>query len=92
MHADKISVVGALLAVIAIASFTAFIAQFPFEPFAYSAPPDHFIGIDENVGAEDSRFLWSYRSADLMAQAFAIFAASVACLAMLRVAKKEASG
>ncbi len=92
MKADKIFIVGALLAVIAIASFAAFIAQFPFESFAYSDSHDHFIGIEENVGAEDSRFLWSFRSTDLMAQAFAIFAASVACLAMLRVAKKEAPG
>lgn len=90
-HIDKISAAGALLAVIAIASFTVFILQSPFESFAYSTSPDHFISIDENIGAEDSGFLWSFRVTDLMAQAFAIFAASVACLAMLRGVEKEAS-
>jgi len=35
--------------------------------------------------------MWSYRSMDLIAQAFAIFAASAACLAMLRSEEKEES-
>jgi cell division protein FtsX len=91
MRIDKISVAGTILAVIAIVSFTAFILQTPFESFAYSNSHGHFIDVDGNVGAEDSRFLWSYRATDLMAQAIAIFAASVACLAMLRGVEKEAA-
>lgn len=87
MTFDKVSAAGAVLAVIAVASFAAFVLQFPFEPFAYSAPPDHFVGVDGNIGTEDNTFLWSFRVTDLMAQAFAVFAASVACLAMLRVVK-----
>jgi multisubunit Na+/H+ antiporter MnhB subunit len=91
LQVDRISAVGALLAVIAVASFAAFLLQFPFESFAYSTSPDHFIGVDKNIGAEESIFLWSFRSTDLMAQALAIFAASVSCLAMLRVVNKEES-
>jgi hypothetical protein len=90
MRIDKISAAGALLVVIAIVAITTFILQHPFEPFAYSASPDHFIGIDQNIEAGDSSFMWSFRATDLMAQAFAIFAAAVACLAMLRGVGKEA--
>ena len=90
MRIDKISVAGALLAVIAFASFSVFILHSPFESFAYSTSNDHFVSVDGNVRAEDSHFLWAFRATDLMAQAFAIFAASVACLAMLRGVEKEA--
>lgn len=90
MRIDRISAAGAILAAIAIASMAAFVLEFPFGPFAYSTSLDHFIGINENIEAGDSSFMWSFRVTDLMAQAFAIFAAAVACLAMLRDMGKEA--
>lgn len=89
MHLDRISVASAILVVIAVVSVTAFIVQHPFESFVYATPPDRFINVTQDIGAEDSRFMWSYRTTDLMAQAFAIFAASVACLAMLRGGERE---
>lgn len=89
MRLDKITVAGAILAIMAVSSAAAFISQNPFQPFVYAPPPDHFIDVSQDVGVEDSRFMWSYRVTDLMAQALAIFAASVACLAMLGLAEKR---
>ncbi len=89
MSADKISVAGIVLVVIAIAAMVAFVLQSPFGSFSYSASNDRFIGIGQNIEEGDSSFMWSYRSTDFMAQAFAIFAAAVACLAMLREIGRE---
>lgn len=91
MRVDKITVAGAVLVIIAFAALVAVIAQHPFQTFSYALPSDRFIDVTHDIGPEDSRFMWSYRSVDLIAQAFAIFAASAACLAMLRSEEKEES-
>jgi multisubunit Na+/H+ antiporter MnhB subunit len=89
MPVDRISIAGAVLAVIALLFITVFIMQQPFQSFVYAQPSDHFIDISQDIGAQESQFMWSFRVTDLMAQALAIFAASVACLAMLRGREKE---
>jgi hypothetical protein len=85
---DKITIAGAAFALIALASLAYIIVQHPFEAFSYSLPADRLVPISSDVGSEGSVFMWTYRSLDLIAQAFAIFAAAVACLAMLRVDKE----
>lgn len=91
MRVDKITVAGAVLVIIAFAALLAVIVQHPFQNFSYALPSDRFISVTHDIGPEDSRFMWSYRSMDLIAQAFVIFAASAACLAMLRSEEKEES-
>jgi len=89
MRLDKITLAGALLAIVAMAAVVAVIAQHPFPSFDYATSSDHFIDINQDVGPQDSQFMWSYRSMDLIAQALVIFAASAGCLAMLRIAERE---
>lgn len=89
MPVDRISIAGAVLAIIALLFITVFIMQQPFQSFVYAQQPDHFIDINQDIGGQDSQFMWSFRVTDLMAQALAIFAASVACLAMLMGREKE---
>lgn len=89
MRLDRITLAGAVLAVIAVLSVAAFISRNPFQPFEYAPPTDRFLDTSQDVGVEDSRFMWSFRTMDLMAQAFVIFAASMACLAILGAAGKE---
>ena len=89
MQADKITVAGALLALLAIAFLTIIIARDTFPIFKYAMAPGHYIDVTQNVGPESSYFMWTYRSMDLIAQAFALFAAAAGCLAMLRLVEKE---
>lgn len=85
---DKITIAGAAFAVLALAMLVLIVVQHPFEAFGYSLPADRLVPTSSDVGSEGSVFMWTYRSLDLIAQAFAIFAAAVACLAMLRVEKE----
>lgn len=43
----------------------------------------------EIIGIETTEFLWTYRSIDLIAQAFVLFAAAACCVAVLRAEEKE---
>ena len=89
MQLDRITLTGTLQAILAIATVAVVIAQHPFPSFAYANPADHLISVNGDVGPPDSSFLWSYRSMDLIAQAFVIFAASAGCLAVLRIGERE---
>jgi hypothetical protein len=89
MKVDRITLAGVLLVILAMAAVVTVITRHPFQPFSYAVPLNRLIDVTHDVGAEDSSFMWSYRSMDLIAQAFVIFAASAACLVMLRVGEKE---
>jgi hypothetical protein len=89
MQVDKITVAGALLALFAIAFLAIIVAQDTFPVFKYVVLPGNYINVTQNVGPESSNFMWTYRSIDLIAQAFALFAAAAGCLAMLRTEEKE---
>ena len=90
MKLDRITVAGGILALVMIGFFVLIIAQSPFPTFSpSSSTSERFINVTENIGPKDSSFMWTYRTLDLMAQAFVIFTAAVGCLALLRITEKK---
>jgi hypothetical protein len=82
-------IAGFLLALIAVAALAVIATQQPFPIFKYSTRSDHYISVAQNVGAESSRFMWNNNSLNLLTQAFALFAAAAATLAILRTDEKR---
>ncbi len=89
MKVDKIWVAGLILALLAIGLSVSIATNFAFPTFRYASPSDHLIDVNEDIGQQDSEFMWTNRTLDLMAQAIVIFSAAAACLVMLRVDKTE---
>lgn len=89
MKLDRITVAGGILALVMIGFFGLIIAQSPFPTFSSSSTSERFTNVTENIGPKDSSFMWTYRTLDLMAQAFVIFTAAVGCLALLRITEKK---
>jgi hypothetical protein len=89
MKVDKTWLAGAILALLAIALSVSIVIQFAFPTFKYASPSERFVNITEDVGPQDSQFMWGNRTLDLMAQAIVIFAAAAGCLAMLRATQRE---
>jgi multisubunit Na+/H+ antiporter MnhB subunit len=89
MNTDKITVAGLLLVILAIILLGFIIMQHSFPVSKYLAQSPYYIDTNQNVGAQDSEFLWTNRYVDLMAQAFMFFTAAAGCIAML---KKEIRG
>lgn len=84
---DNIELVGAMVSVVVAAFFYAIITQNVFPAFKYAIPDETLINVTHPIGREVSGFIWDKRGIDLMAQAFAMFAAAAGCLAILREEK-----
>jgi hypothetical protein len=83
-------IVGILFALIAFAALAVISTQHPFPEFKYSTQSDHMVNVTQNIGVEDSRFMWDNDGLNLITQAFALFAAAAATLAILsRDAEEE---
>ena len=91
MKINMIIIVGILFALLAVAVFAFVATQNPFPAFKYSTQTDHYVNVTQNVGPEDSRFMWNNNTLNLIAQAFVLFAAAAATLALLSTNKKEES-
>jgi hypothetical protein len=89
MRVDKITATGAVFSLMAIAFLTLIIIQHNFPAFEYATTSNHYVNITQDIGQENSRFMWTNRNVDLIAQAFVIFAAAAASLAMLRIEEKK---
>jgi hypothetical protein len=89
MNIDKITVAGAVLALMTVVLFILIMAQSPFPIFSPLSLGSHFINATGSVGPEDSSFMWTSRTLDLVTQAFVIFAAAAGCLALLRITEKK---
>ncbi len=74
----------AIFAVLAIAifAFTAVKQDFPI--FTPSGQNSSFVSTTGDIGAEDSRFMWTNDGLALIAQAFVLFAAAAATLGLLK--------
>ena len=86
MKINVIVTVGVIFALVAFAAFVAVSTKQPFPEFKYGTQPaqsNHLVNVTQNIGVEDSRFLWNNNGIDLIAQAFALFAAAAATLAIL---------
>ncbi len=88
MRLDWITIAGAALAAIVVMSLAALVIQHPFHAFSYEQVADRLLPDSGDLGPGASQFMWTYRGLDIVAQAFAIFAAAIACLAMLRSDKE----
>ncbi|MGD0451131.1 MAG: hypothetical protein ABSA79_08785 [Candidatus Bathyarchaeia archaeon] len=91
MKINIIIIVGILFALLALAVFTLVATQNPFPAFKYATQTDHYVSVTQNIGPEDSRFLWTNNTLNLVAQAFVLFAAATATLALLNTNKSEES-
>ena len=91
MKINVIVIVGILFALLGVAIFALVAGQSPFPAFKYASQTDHYVSLSQNIGPEDSRFLWTNNTYNLIAQAFVLFAAAAATLALLNTNKSEES-
>ncbi len=91
MKISAFVVAGVIFALLAVAVFVFVASQSPFPAFKYSTQTSHYIDVNSNVGPADSRFMWTNNDLTLVAQAFVLFAAAAAALAMLKTDDKEDS-
>jgi len=78
-------VVGLVASIFLIIVIGAFIEQNSFPAFRYASSDERLINITQPIGIAESNFMWTYRSTDLIVQAFVLFAAAAGCLAILRL-------
>ncbi|HRU81594.1 MAG TPA: hypothetical protein P5168_03485 [Candidatus Methanomethylicus sp.] len=81
---DWIAVAGGALTLVVVASLVALVVQHPFQAFGYGDISGRLLPATSDLGPAASQLMWDCRSLDVVAQAFAILAAAIACLAMLR--------
>jgi hypothetical protein len=91
MKINIVLIVGAIFAVLVIAIFVFIAGQTPFPAFKYASQTSQYVNLASNIGPEDSRFMWTNYNLTLIAQAFVLFAAAAAALALLRADDKEDS-
>ena len=90
MKIDWVRVAGLTTAVLVVLVFSMLIVRYGFPAFEYASPSAERIKIETiAIGPEVSRFLWTYRLIDLIAQAFVLFAAAACCVAVLRAKEKK---
>ena len=90
MKTDWVRVTGLTIAVLAVLIFSMLVVRYEFPAFEYASPSSELVEIETStIGQEVSRFLWTYRLIDLIAQAFVLFAAAACCVAVLRAEEKK---
>ncbi len=83
MKLNPLFLVCVLCVIVAIALFTVVAVQQEFHVFKPSNQTSS-VGVSQDVGAEDSRFMWNNDALALIAQAFVLLAAAAATLGLLR--------
>ena len=90
MRINWIRVAGLTTTVLVVLVFSMLIVRYEFPAFEYASPSAELIESETTeIGAKVSRFLWTYRLIDLIAQAFVLFAAAACCVAVLRAEEKK---
>ena len=89
MRINPLFVVSVICAILAVTLFAAVAVKAPFPVFSPSNQTGSSVNIDQNVGAEDSRFMWNNNGLALIAQAFVLFAAAAAALGLLKVGEEK---
>lgn len=86
MKIDRVRVAGLTAIVLVVLVFSMLVVRYEFPAFDYADPSTELIEVETTeIGLEVSRFLWTYRLIDLIAQAFVLFAAAACCVAVLRI-------
>ena len=91
MDVDEISIAGLIASITLIAIFGIIITQNGFPAFEQPTLNQRLIATTQPIGQKVSTFMWAYRSADIITQAFVLFAAAAGCLAILRVEEERKS-
>ena len=91
MKINAVLIVGAILVILVVVVFVVIAGQTPFPAFKYATQTSQYVNTTSNIGPEDSQFMWTNYDLTLIAQAFVMFAAAAAALAMLRTDDKEDS-
>ena len=91
MKINAVFIAGAIFIVLVIVVFIFIASQTPFPAFKYATQTSQYLNTTSNIGPEDSQFMWTNYDLTLVAQAFVLFAAAAAALAMLRADEKEDS-
>ncbi len=90
MEIDRIRLAGLTAVVLATLVFFMLILRYEFPAFDYADLSAELVEIEiARIGLEVSRFLWTYRLLDLIAQAFVLFAAAACCGAVLRAEEEK---
>ncbi len=85
-------ITAAVFAAVAIVFLALAAIQQPFPVFSSSAnQTSSFVGITQDVGAQDSRFLWTNSGYALVAQAFVLLAAAAATLGLSRLSEANSN-
>lgn len=89
MKIDRVRLVGLTFFLFAI-GFSLLFFRYDFPAFDYAGPSKELVEVTtKSIGLEVSRFLWTYRLIDIIAQAFVLFAAATCCVALLRTKEEK---
>ncbi len=91
MKITALLIVGVIFVILAVILFVYIAVQTPFPAFKYATQTTQYLNGTSNIGPADSQFMWTNYDLTLIAQAFVLFAAAAAALAMLRTDDKEDS-
>jgi len=89
MKINPLFIVSIICALLAVALFGAVSVKEPFPVFSPSNQSGTSVNVNQDVGAEDSRFMWNNDGLALIAQAFVLFAAAAAALGLLKVGEEK---
>ncbi len=89
MKIDATIIVGVTFAVLAIIIFSSVAIQNTFPIFSSENQNGNFVDVNQNVGSEDSRFMWDNYGLALIAQAVALFAAAAATLGLSKIDEEK---
>jgi len=89
MKTKPLFLLSVICAVLVIALFSATALKDTFPIFNSSTQTGSYVNVNQNVGAEDSRFMWNNDGLALIAQAFVLFAAAAAALGLLKTAEEK---
>ena len=90
MEIDRVRVAGLTAAILVALVFSMLAVRYEFPAFDYAGPSTELVEVaTTSIGLEVSRFLWTYRLIDLIAQAFVLFAAAACCVAVLRTEEEK---
>jgi hypothetical protein len=84
MKLNAAFLVSVICAILAISIFAAVAVHQDFPIFNSSSQSSSFVSVSQDVGGEDSRFMWNDDGLALIAQAFVLFAAAAAALGLLK--------
>jgi hypothetical protein len=88
-YSDKISFAGLLISIAILIMLLWVNSASTFDLKEFTRFGQDFVKAAPDVGIATSKYLWNFRTLDLIIQAILVFAAAASCIAMLRPAKES---